>query len=182
MIFLLNPFDVPFLREGGPIQYVLLFMFIVTTVIILDQILLSAAIHGRIRYNRQPFSVFNERVDIVYSIFKSTELHSLESLLLSRRVLTRNLNFLELISAISPIAGVLGTVHGIILSFWEIGNTDSPKFGDISLGISHALYTTAFGLGLCFIALIAIWICQNYIDPLLDKIDFLVDCLSQGTE
>lgn len=61
--------------------------------------------------------------------------------------LHQKVNWLSLIGNIAPMAGLLGTVWGMIMAFNEIvrlGQAVTPK--DLAGGISAALITTLFGL------------------------------------
>ena len=60
-------------------------------------------------------------------------------------VLERWLSALYTIGSISPLLGLLGTVIGMIKSFFVIAK-GSVASADLAAGISQALYTTAFGL------------------------------------
>lgn len=66
----------------------------------------------------------------------------------------RGADNLFLISSISPLLGLLGTVFGIIKCF-ETLSISQPDSRILSLGLSEALFTTAAGLIIsipCFIA------------------------------
>jgi biopolymer transport protein TolQ len=53
---------------------------------------------------------------------------------------------LAIISSISPFLGLLGTVWGIMNSFFEIGNQGSASLPVVAPGIAEALITTIVGL------------------------------------
>lgn len=55
----------------------------------------------------------------------------------------------------SPFMGLLGTVVGIMVSFWEIGQTGSASLAIVAPGIAEALLATIFGLGAAIPAVIA---------------------------
>ncbi len=57
----------------------------------------------------------------------------------------RRLFLLSTIATISPLLGLLGTVAGMIQSFYIIGNAGGNP-GDLASGIAGALLTTAAGL------------------------------------
>ncbi len=59
----------------------------------------------------------------------------------------QKLGYIALIGTISPMIGLLGTVHGMVISFMEIAVSDStPSPAKLAGGISTALITTLVGL------------------------------------
>ena len=78
--------------------------------------------------------------------------------------LKRGLNTLATIATSSPFIGLFGTIAGIINAFRGMALTGSGGIGAVAGGISEALITTAFGIG---VAIIALW-CYNF---LVTKID-----------
>ncbi len=78
--------------------------------------------------------------------------------------LKRGLNTLATIATSSPFIGLFGTIAGIINAFRGMALTGSGGIGAVAGGISEALITTAFGIG---VAIIALW-CSNF---LITKID-----------
>jgi biopolymer transport protein TolQ len=67
--------------------------------------------------------------------------------------LSRGLVLLAIISSIAPFMGLLGTVWGIMNSFYEIGNQGSASLPVVAPGIAEALITTIVGLGVAIPAL-----------------------------
>ena len=61
--------------------------------------------------------------------------------------LSRNLNALNTIAAVTPLMGLLGTVIGMIKVFAAIHTFGSGEVEVLSSGIAEALLTTAAGLG-----------------------------------
>lgn len=56
-------------------------------------------------------------------------------------------SFLAIFGNVATLMGLLGTIIGLIISFGEVNNADPAKKAEmLSLGISHALNCTAFGL------------------------------------
>ena len=68
--------------------------------------------------------------------------------------LGRHLRILETIVTIAPLLGLLGTVRGMIRAFNEIALQGVGQPGALAGGISEALYTTAFGLGIAIPCLV----------------------------
>ncbi len=61
--------------------------------------------------------------------------------------LTRNLTIISTIGANAPYVGLLGTVIGILLTFYELGNAGGNiEAGTIMLNLSLALKATAVGI------------------------------------
>ncbi len=99
--------------------------------------------------------------------------------------LEKRLRVLDFIANVAPLLGLLGTVLGIIDSFNILAGAEgmaSPEA--ISVGISHALISTAFGL----IVAIPTMLLYSYLVSLVEQrteevnrwfID-LIDLLSQG--
>jgi biopolymer transport protein ExbB/biopolymer transport protein TolQ len=72
--------------------------------------------------------------------------------------LKRGLSGLATIGSTAPFVGLFGTTFGIIGSFQGMAVTGAGGIAAVSLGISEALITTAFGL---FVAVPAVW-AYNY--------------------
>ena len=58
----------------------------------------------------------------------------------------KSLSYLALCSSLSPFLGLLGTVWGIMSSFFEIGAQGSAELSVVAPGIAAALITTVGGL------------------------------------
>jgi biopolymer transport protein ExbB len=68
--------------------------------------------------------------------------------------LERYLSFLSTVVTAAPMLGILGTVTGIIKSFGLLGNAEQVTDpAAMAVGISEALYTTAFGLVIALVVL-----------------------------
>lgn len=63
--------------------------------------------------------------------------------------------FLATTANSAPFLGLLGTVVGIMVSFWEIGQTGSASLAIVAPGIAEALLATIFGLAAAIPAVIA---------------------------
>lgn len=60
--------------------------------------------------------------------------------------LTRNLTILSIIGSNAPYVGLLGTVLGVMVTFYDIGMNASLDTNTILVGLSLALKATAAGL------------------------------------
>jgi biopolymer transport protein ExbB/biopolymer transport protein TolQ len=89
--------------------------------------------------------------------------------------LKENLGVLATIGATAPFVGLFGTVLGIIHAFEKMA-TSGGGIASVSAGISEALITTAFGLG---VAIPAVW-AYNYFQNRIDR--FTVEMSNSGSE
>lgn len=69
--------------------------------------------------------------------------------------LTRNLTTLYIIYSNAPYVGLLGTVIGIMITFYDMGTTGNIDAGQIMTGLSLALKATALGLTVAIPTLIS---------------------------
>lgn len=83
-----------------------------------------------------------ERV-IFYANVKISEFKSIEAL---EEALTKNLTSLYIIYSNAPYIGLLGTVAGIMVTFYDMGMSGGIDSKSIMIGLSLALKATAFGL------------------------------------
>ncbi len=82
--------------------------------------------------------------------------------------LEHRLSYMALIGTISPMVGLLGTVQGMISSFYEIAaGTGTPNPTMLAKGISTALMTTLVGLMIAIPAIAAFNILKNRIARLV---------------
>jgi biopolymer transport protein TolQ len=78
---------------------------------------------------------------------------------------------LAMISSIAPFMGLLGTVWGIMNSFYEIGNQGSASLPVVAPGIAEALITTVVGLAVAIPALFF----YNYFNHRAERIENEMD-------
>ena len=69
--------------------------------------------------------------------------------------LTKNFTTLYIIYSNAPYVGLLGTVIGIMLTFYDMGSTGAIDAGRIMTGLSRALKATALGLAVAIPTLIS---------------------------
>ena len=69
--------------------------------------------------------------------------------------LTKNFTTLYTIYSNAPYVGLLGTVIGIMLTFYDMGSTGAIDAGRIMTGLSLALKATALGLAVAIPTLIS---------------------------
>lgn len=76
--------------------------------------------------------------------------------------LQQKISFLQLIAAIAPMLGLLGTVWGMIVAFGRIANLQgSPKPQELAEGIYQALVTTCLGLVVAIISMCCYFFYRN---------------------
>ena len=92
-----------------------------------------------------------ERV-IFFSKIKFSDYKTQESLDDS---ITKNLTTLYIIYSNAPYVGLLGTVIGIMITFYDMGLSGSIDTKEIMTGLSLALTATALGLAVAIPTLIA---------------------------
>ncbi len=80
--------------------------------------------------------------------------------------LTKHLTLISSVGANAPYVGLLGTVFGIMITFYDIGNSGAVDTQSIMLGLALALKATAMGL---FVAIPAI----IFYNGLLRRVDVL---------
>ena len=69
--------------------------------------------------------------------------------------LTKNFTTLYIIYSNAPYVGLLGTVIGIMLTFYDMGSSGAIDAGRIMTGLSLALKATALGLAVAIPTLIS---------------------------
>ncbi len=125
------------------------------------RILDDSASHTGVRdwsfFIQSQFSIAQERIDTVFAE-------------LSRK-LDSGLIVLAISASVCPFLGLLGTVWGIMNSFFEIGNQGSASLPVVAPGIAEALITTLVGLAVAIPAVLF----YNYFVHRADRIENEVD-------
>jgi biopolymer transport protein ExbB len=97
--------------------------------------------------------------------------------------LEHRLSYIALIGAISPMVGLLGTVHGMVDAFIVIANaTTAPRPSELAKGISTALITTLVGLVIAIPAIAAFGILKNRIARLVLEVGIMSEGLMSRFE
>lgn len=76
----------------------------------------------------------------------------------------KGIAILATVASTAPFIGLLGTVTGIINSFVSMASSGSGGLGTVSAGIAEALATTAVGLAVAIIAVVAYNTLQGWVD------------------
>jgi biopolymer transport protein TolQ len=87
------------------------------------------------------------------------------------RKLDRGIIFLAIASSVSPFLGLLGTVWGIMNSFFEIGNQGSASLPVVAPGIAEALIVTLVGLAVAIPSVVF----YNYFIHRVDRLEIEMD-------
>jgi biopolymer transport protein ExbB len=82
----------------------------------------------------------------------------------------RKIDMLSVIGNLGPLVGLAGTVYGMILAFTSLGETGGQAGpGDLSLGISKALFHTLLGLCLAIPCLLIYGLYRGIVDRLCTR-------------
>jgi len=88
--------------------------------------------------------------------------------------LFRRVEYLSVIGNIAPMVGLLGTVVGLIMAFYQVASTQGAAgAGEMASGIYHALVSTVAGLLIAIPALGVFAIFRNRIDQLVAEAAYL---------
>lgn len=95
-----------------------------------------------------------------------------EVLLSEASILEKRTGFLAAIGNIGTLAGLLGTIIGLIDSFAAVANVNAmEKAAMLSQGISMAMYATAYGLLVAIPALVMFAVLQNRANSLSEDLN-----------
>lgn len=89
-----------------------------------------------------------------YSFFRKVDLSAYGSKKELELDLSKNIHFIGTVASNAPYIGLLGTVLGIMLTFYNIGLTTSIDTGEIMINLSLALKATAVGLVVAIVAVV----------------------------
>lgn len=81
-----------------------------------------------------------------YLVFKKIRLGNFKERKSLELELTKKLHIIATIGSNAPYLGLLGTVFGIMLTFYNMGSEGFMDTGKITLGLALALKATAVGL------------------------------------
>lgn len=86
-------------------------------------------------------------------------------------MLQKNMSILSTIASIATLAGLIGTVLGMIRSFAALATAGAPDQTALATGISEALINTALGISTSFFAIIF----YNYFSTKIDGMTYKMD-------
>lgn len=113
------------------------------------------------------------------AIFQAHDIAMAESI----PVLTRRLHYLSMLANVSTLMGLLGTIHGLIVSFQAVSQADpSMKQAMLANGIAISMYTTALGLAVAIPAMVFYSFLvsrqNNHVEQLTEKCGKLTELLT----
>lgn len=85
--------------------------------------------------------------------------------------LTDNIGVLSAIGTNAPYVGLLGTVTGIMITFYTMGDVGAVDAKKIMVGLALALKATAMGLVVAMPAIVAYTITLRKVERILTKFD-----------
>ncbi len=85
--------------------------------------------------------------------------------------LTDNIGVISAIGTNAPYIGLLGTVVGIMITFYSMGDIGAVDAKKIMMGLALALKATAMGLVVAIPAIVAYTISLRKVDRVLTKFD-----------
>lgn len=178
--------ELPFLQrafiEGGFVMYIILFIFILTLLLVFERLIalrnltidrkdfldniFGMVIRGDIRQaiafcDSRPAPLTNTvKAGLVQAMNKRPDEEiqvAMDAAILRETPrLEGYSSFLAVTGNIAVLAGLLGTIIGMITSFRAVSAADpAEKAQKLSEGISHALNCTAFGLLVAIISIVA---------------------------
>lgn len=81
-----------------------------------------------------------------YFYYRSLKLEHFDHIELLKTSLTKNLTTISTIASNAPYIGLLGTVIGILVTFYDMGQSGNINVNQIMVGLAMALKATAAGL------------------------------------
>ncbi len=105
---------------------------------------------------------------LFYSFVDIEHFKSIKSL---EMALTKNLTFLYVIYSNAPYVGLLGTVCGIMITFYDMGASGNINANTIMMGLSLALKATALGIAVAIPTLAIYNLLNRKVDILLAKFE-----------
>lgn len=176
-----SPFFIRAFNEGGPVMYIILLIGLLTFFLILERFMSLKAlsvnkkdfldnIFGMIMRGdlRQAISFCDSKKTPLTNTVKAGLVQAMNkrpdeeiqvamdaSVLRETPRLEGFASFLAVTGNVSVLAGLLGTIIGMIGSFRAVSSADpAEKAAKLSEGISHALNCTAFGLLVAIVSII----------------------------
>ena len=173
-------------QAGGPVMYPLLFCSVITLAIIIDRALFWLRLRNGRQLKRiaklcrssQPGSNPADLNEIKQDVIGKVLLVGIENdhstagwemQLAAKLELDRMIQYqstLKIMISLTPLLGIFGTVLGIIESFSLLGDHSLGDPIAASGGLAEALITTAFGLAIAMLCLIAFAIFQSRAEKL----------------
>lgn len=129
-------------------------------------------------YRKTEPSVLQRLCDVVLQRHDRKDVEIQEAVQASAREeivkLQTGVPFLEVIVAIAPLLGLLGTATGLFAVFEGVGGGDD-KYQEMAIGISEALITTVCGLAVAVPAVIALGYFNRKIERYAARLEVVMD-------
>ena len=93
--------------------------------------------------------------------------------------LTDNLSIISVIGSNAPYVGLLGTVIGIMLAFYSMGDAGTIDAKKIMVGLALALKATAMGLIVAMPAIVVYTLLLRKVEKILTVFDIAQDKASK---
>lgn len=189
-----------YLKVGGPILIVLLFLSILALALISERsycfyknkdkvkprfrkelkiLLENSNYNGAIDYSKTEKGILGKIITkflIRYCVdedYKNTDELVREIEIEEMEPLEKNIHILGIIAYTAPMIGLLGTVTGMIQAFNNMAIHGAGDPNVVAGGISQALLTTAFGLIIAIPAIIAYNIFNKKLEKISDEVEKL---------
>lgn len=113
-------------------------------------------------------------IAMAYSIerffyYRSVKVEQFKTKNSAEGALTQNLTTISIIGSNAPYVGLLGTVAGIMVVFYEMGQKGGVDPTSVVIGLSLALKATALGLVVAIPSMMAYSACLRKVDLLMGK-------------
>jgi biopolymer transport protein ExbB len=102
-----------------------------------------------------------------FFFFRSVNVEHYETKNKAEAELSKNLTTISVIGSNAPYVGLLGTVAGIMVVFYEIGQSGGMEPSAVVIGLSLALKATALGLLVAIPSMIIYSACLRKMDLLM---------------
>lgn len=102
-----------------------------------------------------------------YFYYRSVDVSSYETKNKAEAELSKNLTAISVIGSNAPYVGLLGTVAGIMVVFYEIGQSGGMEPSVVVIGLSLALKATALGLLVAIPSMMIYSACLRKMDLLM---------------
>lgn len=99
--------------------------------------------------------------------YKSVDIKVYETKNRAEAELSKNLTTISVIGSNAPYVGLLGTVAGIMVVFYEIGKSGGMEPSAVVIGLSLALKATALGLLVAIPSMMIYSACLRKVDLLM---------------
>lgn len=138
---------------------------------------LAASEHRRIIDDAQSHGGVKDWSFFLQSQFTMAKEHVESAMMGIISTFDKGVFLLAIISSVAPFLGLLGTVWGIMHSFYEIGNQGSASLPVVAPGIAEALITTIVGLVVAIPALFFYNYCAHKSERAADDMEEFKDVI-----